>query len=214
MENVILLAAHARAPSGFKKASIGTLPPEASLNRLASPKEAVRRPAKILRRCHSDESTATASSPTERPFFAAQRSIGCGASDMGDTISPGNQKSQPKIFPVEISTPIVPFINYDMANGTSGELSKIYLGDWLEAFQLDNGAAAKAAGCDQSYISNIVAGRKTNINVLILLRLSEAMGVTVNDFYRPLPNKSQLATLNALSPKAQAALLERFQKKA
>lgn len=90
---------------------------------------------------------------------------------------------------------------------------RIYLGDWLNEFEISNGEAAEMAGCDQSYISNIVSGRKTNINVLILLRLSEKIGVTVNDFYRPLPNQSQLAALKNLSPKAQTTLLARFHKK-
>ena len=100
-----------------------------------------------------------------------------------------------------------------MGNKADDEPPKIYLGDWLDEFDIDNGEAAEMAGCDQSYISNIVAGRKPNVNVLFLFRLSEKMGVTVNDFYRPLPNKSHLAALKNLSPKAQATLLARFQKK-
>jgi plasmid maintenance system antidote protein VapI len=101
-----------------------------------------------------------------------------------------------------------------MGKLANDDLPKIYLGDWLEEFQMENGEAAEIAGCDQSYISNIVANRKPNVNVLYLLRLSEKMGVTINDFYRKLPNKAQLAALKDLSPKAQATLLARFQKKA
>ena len=115
---------------------------------------------------------------------------------------------------MEISTVPAREIQSDMGRKTDAAEPTIYLGDWLAEFEIDNGTAAEMAGCDQSYISNIVANRKTNINVLILLRLSEKMGVTVNDFYRPLPNRSQLAALKNLSPKAQAKLLEKFQKKA
>jgi plasmid maintenance system antidote protein VapI len=93
------------------------------------------------------------------------------------------------------------------------EAPEIYLGDWLELFEVQVGEAAEIAGCGQSYISNIIANRKSNINVLFLLRLSESLGVTVNDFYRPLPNRSQLTTLKNLSPKAQATLLARQQRK-
>lgn len=100
-----------------------------------------------------------------------------------------------------------------MAKRATDTPPKIYLGDWLAEFDLDNGAAAKIAECDQSYISNIVANRKPNINVLYLLRLSEQMGVTINDFYRPLPSRQHLAALKDLSPKAQATLLARFAKK-
>jgi plasmid maintenance system antidote protein VapI len=133
---------------------------------------------------------------------------------MGESISTRNQKSQPEIFPVEIVAGSVSLLPWDMDKAGDEQPPTIYLGAWLEEFKIDNGEAAKAAGCDQSYISNIVAGRKPNINVLYLLRLSEYMGVTVNDFYRRLPNKTQLEALKNLSPKAQATLLARFQKKA
>lgn len=212
-DTVVWLKDHAWMPSGFKNASIGTAPPEISLKRLASPREASLRPAKRLRRCHSEQSAAAASSLIERPLSVAQRSIGC-RSDMGRHISPRNHKSQPEIFPVEIVTVPVVKLEYGMGKAAANSIPTIYLGDWLAEFDMDNGDAAAAAGCDQSYISNIVAGRKTNINVLFLLRLSEAMGVTINDFYRKLPNKAQLAALKDLSPKAQATLLARFQKKA
>lgn len=98
-------------------------------------------------------------------------------------------------------------------HGDTGQ-PEIYLGDWLTFFEMKVGEAAVVAGCDQSYISNIIAGRKPNINVLYLFRLSEELGVTINDFYRPLPNRSQLAALKNLSPKAQATILARQQKKA
>ncbi len=86
---------------------------------------------------------------------------------------------------------------------------ELHLGDWLTFFEIGPTEAAEIAGCTQGYISNMVGGRKDNINVLYLLRLSEHMGVTVNDFYRPLPSRNQLATLKNLSPKAQAAILAR-----
>lgn len=89
----------------------------------------------------------------------------------------------------------------------------IYLADWLALKEMSVNDAAKIAGVDQSYISNICAGRKPNVNVLILLRLSEHMEININDFYRPLPSRSQLAALNNLSPRAQAAVLNRQQKK-
>ena len=89
----------------------------------------------------------------------------------------------------------------------------IYLGDWLDFFGIGPVEAAKIAGCTPSYISNIKRGAKKNINAIYLLRLSEHMGVNVNDFFRPLPNKSQLQSLKSLSPKAQAAVLAGAQKR-
>lgn len=101
-------------------------------------------------------------------------------------------------------------LQYDMEKQAS---DKIHLGDWLDLFEISVGEAAEIAGCTQGYISNIIAGRKPNVNVLYLLRISDKMGVTINDFYRALPNRSQLAALKNLSPKAQATLLARQQAK-
>lgn len=94
-----------------------------------------------------------------------------------------------------------------MAKQATSETPTIHLGDWLEFFGIGASEAARIAGVSQGYISNIAAGRKKNINVMILLPLSEHMGVTVNDFFRPLPSKTQLATLSNLSSKARDAIL-------
>jgi hypothetical protein len=101
-----------------------------------------------------------------------------------------------------------------MAKRQSDDEPEIFLGQWLDFFETDVTVAAKAAGCSQSYISNIIANRKPNVNVLYLLRISEMLGVTINDFYRPLPKKSELAALKELSPKAQASILEKQRKRA
>lgn len=130
------------------------------------------------------------------------------------TISTRNRNSQGQIFLGEISVHKRSLLPLDMAKGRHPDTPEIFLGDWLEEFEIGASEAAKIAGVTQGYISNIVAGRKPNINVLILLKLSDRMGVTVNDFYRPLPNKSQLNALKELSPKAQAAILDRQRKKA
>lgn len=101
-----------------------------------------------------------------------------------------------------------------MGKGRTPEVPEIHLGDWLEFFEIGPSEAGEIAGVTQGYISNIVAGRKPNVNVLILLKLSDHMGVTVNDFYRPLPSRSQLKALEDLSPKARAAIMDRERKKA
>ena len=109
---------------------------------------------------------------------------------------------------------IAEFLQCDMAKPAKIEPREIFLGDWLKEWQIGPTEAARIAGCTQSYISNISRGARPNVNALFLLRLSEHMGVNVNDFFRPMPSQSQLAPLQNLSPKAQAALLARKQKKA
>lgn len=203
---------HARASAGFKKASIGTAPPEISLRRLAKLRDGSFRPAKMLRRCAPEQSEASANCLTDMPLFSAQDSIGC-ESTMDASIPPGNGSCQPEIFPVETQKPNTAPLQSDMGKLSEEEPPTIYLGDWLEFFEVDVTEAAEVAGCTQGYVSNIIANRKANINVLYLLKLSESIGVTINDFYRPLPKKSELAAFKKLSPKAQAAILDRQQKK-
>jgi plasmid maintenance system antidote protein VapI len=212
MENILPFSRHGAASSiaGFKKASIGTTPPDISLKRLARPRDASFLPAKMLRTWAAEQPAASASCSTVISLDLAQRSIGC---DMGTDISPRNGQSQPKIFPPEIALPVSDLLQCDMAKSDDDEPPEIHLGAWLDLFEVSVGEAADIAGCDQSYISNIIAGRKPNVNVLYLLRLSEKMGITVNDFYRSLPGRSHLAALKNLSPKAQATLLARQQKK-
>lgn len=211
MGDVIGLAGYRHAcgaRAGFRKASIGTSPPDISLNRLARPSDAVLRPATRLRKCASEHSAACASSRTLIPLSDAQRIIKCGSA-MGLDISTRNAKCQPKIFPVEISGSNRPLIKCDMGKRTKPEPQEIFLGHWLKHFGIGPNQAAVIAGCTQSYISNISGGRRAHINALYLLRLSEEMGVTINDFFRPIPTQSQVAAFDQLSPQAQAALLRR-----
>lgn len=101
-----------------------------------------------------------------------------------------------------------------MARRTQQEAREIFLGDWLRHFDVGPVEAAKIAGCSQSYISNISRGARTNINALYLLRLAEHFGVSVDDFFRPLPSQAHIAALSQISPKGQAAILNRRQRKA
>lgn len=211
MATILQFPRHTRALSGLKKASIRTAPPEMSLSRLASPREASLRPAKMLRRCASEQSAASARSLTDRRLALAQRSIGC--SDMTSDISTRNGKSQQEIFLPENGLPINGLLKCDMSKRSTVEPREIFLGDWLEFFEIGPTEAAQIAGCSQSYISNISRGVRPNVNALYLLKLSEHLDININDFFRPLPSQSQLSALKKLSPRAQAAVLARQQQK-
>lgn len=91
---------------------------------------------------------------------------------------------------------------------------RIYLTEWLEFFDVGQEEAGKAAGCSQGYLSNIGAQRKTDVNVLILLPLSEYLGITVNDLYRPPPSAAALDSLTNLSSGARETIVNRPRRKA
>ena len=132
---------------------------------------------------------------------------------MAPSISPGNDSRQDGIFlPGTAVQKEVP-LKCNMGKVIDEEPPEIFLGQWLEFFETDVSEAAVAAGCSQGYVSNIIANRKPNVNVLYLLKISELLGVTINDFYRPLPKKSELDAFKKLSPKAQNAILHKQRKK-
>lgn len=128
---------------------------------------------------------------------------------MDESISPGNDSRQPIIFPPGTVEPEKVPLKYVMGKHDEEAPPEIYLGQWLDFFETDVSEAAIAAGCTQGYVSNIIANRKPNVNVLYLLRISDLLGVTINDFYRPLPKKSELDAFKKLSPKAQTAILKK-----
>lgn len=126
---------------------------------------------------------------------------------MAPDISARNGKSQDVIFLAETVSGDRDLLKSHMAKRNPPEPREIFLGDWLNLWEIGPTKAAEIAGCTQSYISNIVRGEKININALYLLRLSEHFEISVNDFYRKPPTESQIASIRSLSPKAQEAVL-------
>ena len=100
-------------------------------------------------------------------------------------------------------------LEWPMAKNDHDEPPPIFLRQWLEFLDTDVTEAAGIAGVTQGYMSNIIANRKPNVNVLILLKLSDILGVTINDFYQPPPSEAQIKALKNLSSKAQATVLAR-----
>lgn len=105
-------------------------------------------------------------------------------------------------------------VKWGMAKPRKPVPREIFLGEWLEFFDIGASEAATIARCTQGYISNISRGARDNINTLYLLALSEEMGITVNDLFRRPPSKNQRAQLQGYSPEAQTSILGRKQRKA
>ncbi|WP_147413532.1 helix-turn-helix domain-containing protein [Pseudorhodoplanes sinuspersici] len=130
---------------------------------------------------------------------------------MPQTISTRNDLRQPEIFLLEIvrqNRGLVPCL---MGKTTDDENREIFLGGWLKLFGLKTVRAAEIAGCSQSYISNISGGRRSDVNALYLLRLSDRLGVTVNDFFVPPPSESDPTSFIDISAKARESVIKRWQ---
>ena len=101
----------------------------------------------------------------------------------------------------------------DSPMGTKPKIppQEIFLGGWLELFGIGKTRAGEIAGCSQSYISNISGGRRGDVNALYLLRLSQRLGVTVNDFFVPPPSETDPTSFIDISAAAREAVIKRWQ---
>ena len=112
-----------------------------------------------------------------------------------------------KIFPWEIAIMLNGLLKCGMGKTPKRTYRTIYLGEWLAATGRDQAGVAKAGDVDQSYISNMIARRRPNPSAHVLMGISEYIGCTVNDLYRPPPPRATLERINGLSPEARATLL-------
>lgn len=118
-----------------------------------------------------------------------------------------------EIFPLEMPHNINALVKCSMGKKPKPAPREIFLGDWIDFFDLKVIDVAKRAGCTQGYVSNIARGAKDNINVLYLLAISDMMGITVNDLFQRPPSKTMIAQLESYSPRARETILARRQRK-
>ena len=86
---------------------------------------------------------------------------------------------------------------------------KLHLGPWLARDGRKPVELAKALGVTDSYISELISGRKPNPGHALLIDISEWLGITVNDLFRPPPEPGAVEAVERL-PLAQQAALARL----
>jgi len=102
------------------------------------------------------------------------------------------------------------FAHYPLAmRRARRQFRELHIGEWIVRLGREQREIARAAGITEAYLSNLIAARKKNPGADILLRLSEAMGLTVNDLYRRPPSEGAFEAISGLEP-AQAATLARL----
>jgi len=77
---------------------------------------------------------------------------------------------------------------------------KFYLGEWIARLQRSQVDVAEAVGIGKPYLSQLISGEKKNPSAALVLQLSEVLGVTVNDLYKPPPTAASVESLRAYSP--------------
>jgi transcriptional regulator with XRE-family HTH domain len=90
-----------------------------------------------------------------------------------------------------------------------GAERKLYLGEWLARLDRKPVDLARAVGVTEPYISELISGRKDNPSPLLLLAISEWLGITVNDLYIAPPSASELAAVESVLNPSQMATFGR-----
>ena len=87
----------------------------------------------------------------------------------------------------------------------------LYVGNWIDALEslgYTRNSIARAIGVTQSYISNMSHGtRPKNPKPYYLLRISQILGVTINDFFVCPPDSIDPAEMTEVSRQAVAVLI-------
>ena len=65
---------------------------------------------------------------------------------------------------------------------------------------------AKAVEIGEPYLSQLISGEKRNPSAVLLFEISEVLGLSVNDLYRPPPAPGTTRALEGLSPGQMAVL--------
>lgn len=83
---------------------------------------------------------------------------------------------------------------------------RLYLGEWLARLGRTQAECARVAAITPTYVSELISQKKKDPSPAILLEISEWLGLTVNDLYRPPPPIEATAAVENLSPSQLAVL--------
>jgi transcriptional regulator with XRE-family HTH domain len=86
---------------------------------------------------------------------------------------------------------------------------QLYIGEWLVRLGRKPVELAKHLKVTEPYVSELISGKKDNPSHVLLLVVSEWLGITVNDLYMRPPDRLALEAVERLNP-AQMATLGRL----
>jgi transcriptional regulator with XRE-family HTH domain len=107
-----------------------------------------------------------------------------------------------------------PGANYNrMPSVRHSQYKKLHLGEWLARLNVKQADLARDVGVSEPYLSNLISGKKLNPAVSLLLKVSDRLGISVNDLYKSPPSISALEDLKSFSPAAVQQLLDQRTRK-
>lgn len=93
----------------------------------------------------------------------------------------------------------------------AGPHEQLQLGQWLAALDLQQIDVAKDAKIGRAYMNNLINPKNPEKppkpSALVMLRVSRAMGVSVNDLYAPPPTKAEIARLRSYQSTTLGSLM-------
>lgn len=94
----------------------------------------------------------------------------------------------------------------------AGPHEQLHIGQWLAVLELQQIDVAKSAKIGRAYMNNLINPKKPDKppkpSALVMLRISRAMGVSVNELYETPPTKAELERLRRYQPSTLGSLLE------
>jgi transcriptional regulator with XRE-family HTH domain len=96
---------------------------------------------------------------------------------------------------------------------TRPQYKKLHLGEWLARLNVKQADLARDVDITESYLSKLISGKKVNPAISLLLKISDRLGITVNDLYKPPPSISALDDLKNFSQAAVQQLLDQRARK-
>lgn len=87
----------------------------------------------------------------------------------------------------------------------------LFLGEWLSVLKRKQVEAAEAAEVTKAYVNNLInppKGVPKEPSVIVMLRISRFLKVTVNDLYKRPPVQNVTESFRGYSPEARAALMQ------
>jgi transcriptional regulator with XRE-family HTH domain len=95
-----------------------------------------------------------------------------------------------------------------MPAATRPQYKKLHLGEWLARLNVKQADLARDIDITESYLSKLISGKKVNPAVSLLLQISDRLGLSVNDLYKPPPSIAALEDLRNYSPGVVKQLLD------
>lgn len=86
------------------------------------------------------------------------------------------------------------------------QFRKLYIGPWLARLGKKPVDAAKAIGVTETYMSELISGKKKNPGHAILFDLSEWLGIPMNALYRMPPAQNAVDAVEGMTAAEMAAL--------